>query len=128
MTDTADTPLPAADDGEPDFAAEIARLEEAMKDVPAQIEALNRKLDSEIDYEGLEKTFDGMLSEKDLAGLPTSGSRMDRLFYRIVAIAEAAKRPVVPATDTKRPSLTPAPADLSSLPAYARIAAGYGAA
>ena len=128
MTDTTPTPPTPTMDDKPDFAAEIARLDDMLKGVPDEIAALNAKLDAELDYDGLAAQFEAELTAEQRAALPKTGSKLDRVFHRIVAIVEANKRPRVPATDTKAPSLTPPQTDFNMLPAHARIAAGYGKA
>lgn len=121
MSDDA-TPLPIAITSEPGFAAELASLQESLKTLPDEIANLN----AGIDYDALAAQLEELIPEAYRASLPTGGSRLDRIFHRVTAALTAAKRPQVPETDTTRPRLTPAPADFSSLPVHARIAAGYG--
>lgn len=121
----ADTPLPETHDGEPDMAAEIARLEADLKSLTDQTKAMA----DATDYDAISAGLDAMLSEEVRASIPTSGSKMEQLFARVTAaIAENKRNPVVPETDVKRPSLSPAHVDFTTLPAHARIAAGYGKA
>ncbi len=123
MTDERE-PLPPALDGEPDLAAEVARVGDTLKDLAEQTKALK----DATDYDGLNASLDGLLSEEGRASIPKEGSKLEQIFARItVALAEA-KRPVVPVTDTAKPTLSPVTPDLSALPAHARIARGYRAA
>ena len=43
----------------------------------------------------------------------------------LTKLAEAKPAPVVPSTETPKPAITPVAPDTSSLPVYARMAAGY---
>lgn len=122
MTDAADTPLPEQLDGEPDLAAEIARLDEAVK----ALAETGATLDHETDFDGLSAKLDELLSEEGRKALPKAGSRVDQIFARITAVLAENKRNPVPETDTRRPPLGHMNADYSSLPVHARIAAGYG--
>ena len=106
-----DETLPDAGPGEPDLAADLA--------------AKNTRFDGTFDFNGLSARLDELLSDEGRANLPSGGSEMDRIFYRVTAALAESKRPVVPVTDTSKPTLAPVAPDLSALPAHARIARGY---
>lgn len=107
-----------------DLSAELAALRDDLKALKDQTAALM----SEAEYDVLIASLDGLIPEAERASLPSTGSKRDQAHARIVAALAATKRPVVPATDTKRPALTPPVEDIYALPAHARIARGYATA
>lgn len=130
-----DTPLPPQIDGEPDWAAEVARLDTEIKVMaeslaPAESELRTSMKAMEIgdaDYAKLIASLDELIPAETKADAPKNLSRMDELMWRVTTAAETLKRPVVPATDAKRPDLQTPTEDFSTLPAHARIARGYAA-
>jgi hypothetical protein len=123
MTDSTHTPLPEQHDGEPDFAAEIARLDSDLK----TLSEATRQLENATDYETLTSRLDALLNDETKATLPKDGSKLDQVFARITAALDAQKKApvIVPETDRSKPALTPVAPDLSTLPAHARMAHGY---
>lgn len=105
-----DETLPTALPAEPDLAV---------------LAAENARFDATFDYTSLSASLDELLSDEARANLPSGGSEMDRIFYRVTAALTESKRPVVPVTDTSKPTLAPVAPDLSALPAHTRIARGY---
>lgn len=125
MTDLVDTPLPEQVDGEPDLASEIARLDASLKELRDHTQSL----ETTTDYDQLHAKLDELLTDEARAAIPSDTSKLDQVFAKITAVLREARRtPKVPETDTQRPPLSPPPADFASLPAHARIAAGYGKA
>ena len=135
MSDAKDTALPEQHDGEPDFAAEIARLDTDIKALIESItpsdDELKADLDamqiSDADYALLIANLDKLIPAESRADAPKDGSLFDQVMWRVTTAAKAGKAPVVPATDAKRPTLETPAEDLSSLPPHVRIARGYAA-
>ena len=131
MTDETTTILI---DGEPDFASEIARLDQSLKDLAAlmpsaeEIEATLAEIaPSDAELAELATSLDALLSDEDRAGAPKDRSRFDQIQWMVTAISNDQRRtkPVVPVTDTHKPALTPSTPDFSTMPAHARMARGY---
>lgn len=123
MTETTDTPLPEQIDGEPDFSAEIARMNVELADLKERSESFRQSFD----YADLIAQLDAITPEDQRSDAPADASNFDKVFHKITTALAAAKRPVVPVTDTTKPSLETPAEDLSSLPPHVRIARGYAA-
>lgn len=123
MTEATDNPLPEQLDGEPDFGAEITRLHADLAALKEESEALRQSTD----YADLIARLDSLVPEDQRTNAPSDASDIDKVFHKITTALAASKRPVVPLTDTARPSLETPAEDLSSLPPHVRIARGYAA-
>ncbi len=135
MTEATHTPLPPQHDGEPDLASEIARLDLDIKALAEQLAPTEAELKASIksvemsdaDYAKLIADLDGMISDDERSKAPANASRLDQLMWHVTTAANSLKRPTVPATDAKRPTLETPAEDFSTLPAHARMARGYAA-
>ncbi len=123
MTDATDTPLPEQLDGEPDFAAEIARINVDLAALAEESKAFRQSFD----YADLLAQLDTLIPEDQRSNAPADASDIDKVFHKITTALAASKRPVVPVTDTAKPSLETPAEDFSSLPPHVRIARGYAA-
>lgn len=123
MADAIDDPLPQQLDGEPDLAAEIARLNDTLSTLKADTEALKKSTD----YQAVIRQLDSLIPEDQRTEAPANASAIDQVFHKITSALAWAKRPAVPATDTARPNLEIPAEDLSALPPHARMARGYAA-
>jgi hypothetical protein len=110
-------------DGEPNMASEVARLDEAISALKTESKAFA----GATDYADLISRLDDLIPEDQRSDAPANASEIDRVFHKITTALSAAKRPVVPATDAKRPDLQTPIQDFSTLPAHARMARGYAA-
>lgn len=123
MADASDAPLPPQLDGEPDLAAEIARLNDALATLQSETKALKHTTD----YEAVIRQLDALVPEDQRTEAPANAPAIDKVFHKITSALVWAKRPSVPATDTGRPILETPAEDLSALPLHARMARGYAA-
>lgn len=123
MADAIHDPLPPQLDGEPDLAAEIARLNDALSTLREDTQALKQSTD----YEAVMRQLDSLVPEDQRTAPPANASAIDQVFHKITSALAVAKRQSVPATDTSRPTLETPAEDLSALPPHARMARGYAA-
>ncbi|HAV49737.1 MULTISPECIES: hypothetical protein [unclassified Brevundimonas] len=123
MTDATDATPSEQIDGKPDVTSEIARIDKAL----ASLEHDSQAFRSSFDYDGLIAELDTLIPEDQRKDAPANASAIDRVFHKMTAALAAAKRPVVPVTDTAKPSLETPAEDLSCLPPHVRIARGYAA-
>ncbi|MGA0546412.1 hypothetical protein ACO2Q1_14160 [Brevundimonas sp. VNH65] len=107
-----------------DLSAELAALRDDLKSIREEAAALM----NDADYDGLIGSLEEFIPEGDRVSLPSTGSKRDQVYARIVAALKASQRPVVPPTASKRPPLSPPAEDIFALPAHARIARGYASA
>ena len=121
MSDAVDLTLPPQT--EPDFTAEIARIDGTLATMAAESKAFR----SSFDYNGLIAELDTLIPEDQRTEAPPNATDMDRVLHKITSALAAAKRPIVPTTDTSRPKLETPAEDVTSLPPHVRIARGYAA-
>ena len=101
-----DETSPDAGPGEPDLAADL--------------DDKNTRFDATFDFTGLSARLDELLSDEGRANLPSGGSEMDRIFYRVTAALAERKRPIVPVIRTPPTPSTSTPWLMPSQPTMKR--------
>lgn len=123
-----DTPAPAADKADP--APDAAKSTEHMIPKARLDEEIGKRRTLETEYA---EFADAVLAEipdhlKPLVPADLGPAQKLKWYREAKKTGVFDSKPNVPETDKGKPATTPKDRDLSTLPAHARIAAGYGKA
>ena len=121
-----DSPAPAADKA--DSATDAAKSMDHMIPKARLDEEIGKRRTLETEYADFAESVLGEIPEKLKALIPTElgpGAKL-KWFREAKKTGVFNAKPDVPETDKGKPATTPRDQDLSTLPAHARIAAGYG--
>lgn len=123
-----DTPAPASDNADP--APRSDKPEMPMIPKARLDEEIGKRRTLETEYAEFAETVLAEIPDqlKPLIPADLSPSAKLKWFKQAKATGVFNAKPVVPETDKGKPATTPKDQDPSTMPVYARIAAGYGKA